>query len=46
MLAMIANSVFTQELGAPANAACTWLFIVIAWLNLAQRQVQPSDEPA
>jgi hypothetical protein len=40
MLAMIANSVFTQELGAPANVAYTALFIVIGWLKLAH----PSSE--
>jgi hypothetical protein len=34
-LAMIANSVFTEGLGAPANVSCTWLFVIIAWLNLA-----------
>jgi O-antigen ligase len=34
-LAMIANSVFTEGLGAPANVACTWLFVIVAWLNLA-----------
>jgi O-antigen ligase len=34
-LAMIANSVFTEGLGAPANVACTWLFVIIAWVNLA-----------
>jgi O-antigen ligase len=34
VLAMIANSVFTEGLGAPANVACTWLFVIVAWLNL------------
>jgi exopolysaccharide production protein ExoQ len=33
-LAMIANSVFTEGLGAPANVACTWLFVLVAWTNL------------
>lgn len=37
MLTMIANSVFTEGLGAPANIACTWLFVVIAWLSLASQ---------
>jgi O-antigen ligase len=37
MLCLIADSVFTQELGAPANVACTWLFVIVAWLNLAAR---------
>jgi hypothetical protein len=34
-LAMIANAVFTEGLGAPANVTCTWLFVINAWLNLA-----------
>jgi hypothetical protein len=34
-LAMIANSMFTEGLGAPANVTCTWLFVINAWLNLA-----------
>jgi exopolysaccharide production protein ExoQ len=37
-LAMIANAVFTEGLGAPANVACTWLFVINAWLNLARRR--------
>lgn len=40
MLCLLADSVFTQELGAPANVACTWLFVVVAWLNLAARPVE------
>ncbi|WP_370949024.1 O-antigen ligase family protein [Amycolatopsis sp. cg5] len=35
--AMIANSVFTEGLGAPANVGCTWLFVLAAWVNVARR---------
>jgi exopolysaccharide production protein ExoQ len=39
-LAMIANSVFTEGLGAPANVACTWLFIIVAWVNLTVKRAE------
>jgi O-antigen ligase len=37
-LGMIANSVFTEGLGAPANVACTWLFVIVAWVNLTVKR--------
>ena len=39
-LAMIANSVFTEGLGAPANVACTWLFVIVAWVNLTVKRAE------
>ncbi|MDV6013349.1 O-antigen ligase family protein [Haloechinothrix sp. LS1_15] len=32
---MVANSVFTEELGTPANAAFTWLYVLLAWVLVA-----------
>ncbi len=39
LLGMFVNSMFTDELGAPANAMCTWLFVLLAWIALMRRQV-------
>jgi exopolysaccharide production protein ExoQ len=44
MLCLMADSVFTQELGAPANVACTWLFVIVAWVNLATRPGTGGDQ--
>ncbi|MBB5158572.1 O-antigen ligase family protein [Saccharopolyspora phatthalungensis] len=35
---LFANSMFTQGLGAPANVACTWLFLLAAWTSMAGRR--------
>jgi len=35
---MVANSVFTQGLGAPATVSCTWLFILATWIALAKNR--------
>jgi O-antigen ligase len=34
LVGMFANSMFTDELGAPANAMCTWLFVLVAWVGI------------
>ena len=34
LVGMFANSMFTDELGAPANAMCTWLFVLLAWVGI------------
>lgn len=34
LVGMFANSMFTDELGAPANAMCTWLFVLLAWAGI------------
>lgn len=34
LIGMFANSMFTDELGAPANAMCTWLFVLLAWAGI------------
>ncbi|MQA07260.1 MAG: hypothetical protein GEU98_01690 [Pseudonocardiaceae bacterium] len=31
--AMLANSIFTEDLGAPATVASTWLFVLLAWVT-------------
>lgn len=36
LLGMIANSVFTEGLGSPANASFTWLYLLLAWVLLAR----------
>ncbi|ASU78154.1 O-antigen ligase domain-containing protein [Actinopolyspora erythraea] len=33
-LGMLANSVFTEALGAPANAAAVWLLMLAAWASM------------
>ena len=33
LVGMFANGMFTDELGAPANAMCTWLFVLLAWVG-------------
>jgi O-antigen ligase len=43
LLGLIVNSVFTEGLGAPANVACTWLFVLCAWLAVAGRPAERSD---
>ncbi|HEY2694178.1 MAG TPA: O-antigen ligase family protein [Pseudonocardiaceae bacterium] len=34
LVGMFANGMFTDELGAPANAMCTWLFVLLAWVGI------------
>jgi O-antigen ligase len=34
LVGMFANGMFTDELGAPANAMCTWLFVLVAWVGI------------
>lgn len=34
---LIVNSIFTEELGAAANATFTWLYVLAAWMVLATR---------
>ncbi|SFQ52213.1 O-antigen ligase [Amycolatopsis arida] len=41
LLAMLANSVFTEGMGAPATALCTWLFVLLAWVAVAHRTGSP-----
>ncbi len=36
LLGMMANSIFTEGLGSPANAAFTWLYLLLAWVSLAR----------
>jgi O-antigen ligase len=38
LFGMFANSMFTDELGAPANAMCTWLFVLLAWISIMRRE--------
>lgn len=45
MLSMMANSLFAEGLGAPANVACTWLFLLWTWADAAAR-AQRCGEPA
>lgn len=35
--AMLANSIFVESLGTPANATSTWLFVLLAWANMTPR---------
>lgn len=37
MFALLADSVFVEGLGAPANVLCTWLFVLVAWISLARK---------
>jgi O-antigen ligase len=41
LLGMFVNSMFTDELGAPANAMCTWLFVLLAWISIMRRERTP-----
>ncbi|EQD83009.1 O-antigen ligase [Saccharopolyspora erythraea NRRL 2338] len=34
---LIANSMFTEGLGAPSNVACVWLYLLAAWASMAGR---------
>ncbi|SDQ69734.1 O-antigen ligase family protein [Actinopolyspora saharensis] len=34
LVGMLANSVFTESLGAPSNVAAVWLFVLAAWSEL------------
>ncbi|MGH3620722.1 MAG: O-antigen ligase family protein, partial [Sciscionella sp.] len=43
MLSMIAESIFVEGLGAPANVACTWLFLMVAWADAATRSQRFGD---
>lgn len=36
LLGMMANSIFTEGLGSPANAAFTWLYLLLAWVLQAR----------
>ncbi len=40
LVGMFANSMFTDELGAPANAMCTWLFVLLAWVGIIRNARQ------
>ncbi|MBA0126053.1 O-antigen ligase family protein [Haloechinothrix sp. YIM 98757] len=42
---MVANSVFTEELGTPANAAFTWLYLLLAWIIVARDTARHRDRP-
>ena len=42
LIGMFANSMFTDELGAPANAMCTWLFVLLGWVGLMRAAKQRS----
>jgi exopolysaccharide production protein ExoQ len=44
MLSMIAESIFVEGLGAPANVACTWLFLMVAWADTATRSQRFGDQ--
>jgi exopolysaccharide production protein ExoQ len=35
---MVVNTMFTEGLGAPANAMCTWLFVLLAWTAVLRRE--------
>ncbi|WP_223838347.1 O-antigen ligase family protein [Saccharopolyspora pogona] len=41
----LANSMFTEGLGAPANVACVWLFLLAAWTSMAGARNSPSVLP-
>lgn len=38
MLSLITSSVFAEGLGAPANVAATWLFLLWSWADAAWRE--------
>lgn len=38
LLSLITSSVFTESLGASANVACAWLFLLWSWADLAWRE--------
>ncbi len=42
MTFLVADSVFVEGLGAPANVASTWMFVVVAWLDLLRKRDQPT----
>jgi exopolysaccharide production protein ExoQ len=42
---MVVNAMFTEGLGAPANAMCTWLFVLLAWVAIL-RHDSGADRPA
>jgi O-antigen ligase len=42
LVGMFANSMFTDELGAPANAMCTWLFVLLAWAGILRNATDRS----
>src|SRR5690606_29077387 len=46
LLGMMANSIFTESLGAPANAAFTWLYLLLAWVLQARAQAGRLDASA
>lgn len=43
LLAMLADAMFTQGLGAPANVMCTWLFVLIAWVESLRATAHDPD---
>lgn len=43
LVGMFANSMFTDELGAPANAMCTWLFVLLAWAGILRNATDRSS---
>jgi exopolysaccharide production protein ExoQ len=45
LFGMFANSMFTDELGAPANAMCTWLFVLLAWIAIMRRETTRPTPP-
>jgi O-antigen ligase len=38
LLSLITSSVFAESLGAPANVACAWLFLLWSWADAAWRE--------
>lgn len=43
LLGMVANSIFTEGLGSPANAAFTWLYLLHAWVLQARVEAKPTE---
>ena len=43
---LMVAGIFFEGPGAVANVASTWLFVCVAWLSIAQRDVQPTPEVA
>lgn len=44
LLGMVANSIFTEGLGSPANAAFTWLYLLHAWVLMARVEALRAQE--
>ena len=45
LVSMVANSMFTESLGAPATVACAWLFLLAAWTSMAAGEERETPWP-